>query len=62
MEYSQKEIALLSDACVSAFLLVAGADGRITKAETQAFFENHIKRLKSRGFLITSTTRSSWSF
>lgn len=47
MEYSSRDIALLSDACMSLYFLVAGSDGGVSRAEQQAFIDNHLPTLKS---------------
>ena len=37
MEYSEKEMAIVTQACISIFVLVAKSDGTISKAEEKTF-------------------------
>ena len=45
MEYSEKELLLLYDACISIFMLVASSDGKVTKEEEGIFLSTKLQSI-----------------
>lgn len=46
MEYSEKEMAIVTQACISIFVLVAKSDGTISKAEEKTFLDSYAQILR----------------
>ena len=47
MEYSQDELTILGDACIAIFLLVSLSDGKMSKAEQEVFFRDHVRAISA---------------
>ncbi|MEC7985122.1 MAG: hypothetical protein VX278_08155 [Myxococcota bacterium] len=45
MEYSEKELLSLYDACISVFMLIASSDGKVTEEEESAFFSHKLQSI-----------------
>ena len=46
MEYSEKEMAIITQACISIYVLVAQSDGHVSKAEEKTFLDSYAQILR----------------
>ena len=51
MEYSEKQLKIVTDACASIFMLVSASDGKISKKEEHTFLTSHFQSIKESKIL-----------